>query len=60
MAAPRSRFVHPERGLVGDSVSDIVPLPMLDLVDKLAREYEAVDPADARHVGLAYALKVLT
>ncbi|MFE2463145.1 hypothetical protein [Streptomyces sp. NPDC059402] len=43
----------------GDALLDS-HLPMLDLVDKLARDYEAMDPADARHVGLAYALKVLT
>ncbi|AUI60422.1 hypothetical protein [Amycolatopsis sp. BJA-103] len=30
-------------------------LPMLDLVDMLARQYEATDPADVRHAGLAYA-----
>ncbi|MFH8692751.1 hypothetical protein ACH4EC_38635 [Streptomyces anulatus] len=34
-------------------------LPMLDLVDMLARQYEAMDPADARHAGLTYALNVL-
>ena len=30
-----------------------------DLVDMLAREYEAMDPADARLAGLGYALRVL-
>lgn len=34
-------------------------LPMLDLVDMLARDYQAMDPADRRHAGLAYALKAL-
>ncbi|MCG5452247.1 MULTISPECIES: DUF6221 family protein [Micromonospora] len=34
-------------------------LPMLDLVDMLAREYEAMDPGDERFAGLAYALRVL-
>ncbi|MDX3265605.1 DUF6221 family protein [Streptomyces sp. MI02-2A] len=34
-------------------------LPMLDLVDMLARDYEVMEPADARHAGLTYALKVL-
>jgi hypothetical protein len=42
----------------GDALLDS-HLPMLDLVDKLARDYEAMDPADARHAGLAYTLKVL-
>ncbi|MEU2358532.1 MULTISPECIES: DUF6221 family protein [Streptomyces] len=34
-------------------------LPMLDLVDMLTRDYQAMDPADARRAGLTYALKVL-
>ncbi|ANP52074.1 hypothetical protein J2Z21_009859 [Streptomyces griseochromogenes] len=34
-------------------------LPMLDLVDMLARDYQEMDPADSRRTGLAYALKVL-
>ncbi|MEW2427863.1 DUF6221 family protein [Micromonospora sp. NPDC047644] len=34
-------------------------LPMLDLVDSLAKEYEAMAPGDERSVGLAYALRVL-
>jgi hypothetical protein len=34
-------------------------LPMLDLVDMLAREYEAMDPSDERFAGLAYAVRVL-
>jgi len=34
-------------------------LPMLDLVDMLARDYQAMDPADSRQEGLGYALKVL-
>ncbi|CAL9337267.1 DUF6221 family protein [Streptomyces sp. enrichment culture] len=34
-------------------------LPMLDLIDMLARDYQAMDSADSRHAGLAYALKVL-
>lgn len=34
-------------------------LPMLDLVDMLAKDFHAMDPADSRHAGLAYALKVL-
>ncbi|MFI7292063.1 hypothetical protein ACIBRY_36340 [Streptomyces anulatus] len=34
-------------------------LPMLHLVDMLAGQYEAMDPAKARHAGLAYALKVV-
>ncbi|QQM38525.1 DUF6221 family protein [Streptomyces liliifuscus] len=42
----------------GDALLDS-HLPMLDLVDMLAREYEAMAPTDTRHAGLAYALKVL-
>ncbi|MEH0578447.1 hypothetical protein QBA54_29130 [Streptomyces sp. B21-108] len=42
----------------GDALLDS-HLPMLDLVDMLARDYESMDPADARHAGLTYALKVL-
>ncbi|MGY4740880.1 DUF6221 family protein [Streptomyces sp. ATMOS53] len=42
----------------GDALLDS-HLPMLDLVDLLARDYESMDPADARHAGLTYALKVL-
>ncbi|TYB40227.1 hypothetical protein FXF50_00335 [Micromonospora sp. AP08] len=34
-------------------------LPMLDLVDMLAREYEAMDPSDERFAGLGYAVRVL-
>lgn len=34
-------------------------LPMLDLVDMLVRDYEAMDPTDARFAGLAYTLRVL-
>lgn len=34
-------------------------LPMLDLVDMLARDYQGMVPEDSRHAGLAYALKVL-
>ncbi|MER5618283.1 DUF6221 family protein [Streptomyces sp. NPDC002215] len=35
-------------------------LPMLDLVDMLARDYEALDPSDARFAGLVHALRVLS
>ncbi|GAA0611741.1 DUF6221 family protein [Streptomyces crystallinus] len=42
----------------GDALLDS-HLPMLDLVDMLARQYEAMDPADTRHAGLAYALNRL-
>ncbi|MCX4986015.1 DUF6221 family protein [Streptomyces sp. NBC_00572] len=42
----------------GDALLDS-HLPMLDLVDMLTRQYEAMDPADDRHAGLAYALNVL-
>jgi len=42
----------------GDALLDS-HLPMLDLVDILARDYEAMEPSDARFAGLRYALRVL-
>lgn len=35
-------------------------LPMIDLVDMLARDYEAMDASDARFAGLVHALRVLS
>ncbi|MEU4730476.1 DUF6221 family protein [Streptomyces sp. NPDC023588] len=34
-------------------------LPMLDLIEQLANDYNAMAPADSRSTGLAYALRVL-
>ncbi len=34
-------------------------LPMLDLVDMLAREWQAMDLADDRYAGLTYALRTM-
>lgn len=34
-------------------------LPLLDLVDMLAKEWEVMDPADSRYTGLTYSLRVL-
>ncbi|GAA3778996.1 hypothetical protein [Micromonospora maritima] len=34
-------------------------LPMLDQVDLLAQEWQAMDPSDERYVGLTYALRVI-
>ncbi|MEU9073967.1 DUF6221 family protein [Kitasatospora sp. NPDC048538] len=34
-------------------------LPLLDLIDVLAREHTAMDRSDPRSVGLAHALRVL-
>ncbi|MFF0087901.1 DUF6221 family protein [Streptomyces canus] len=42
----------------GDALLDS-HLPMLDLFDMLAREYEAMDRSDTRLAGLRYALCVL-
>lgn len=42
----------------GDAILDS-HLPMLDLVDMLARDYETMDPADPRSAGLAYSIRVL-
>ncbi|MFJ7280530.1 DUF6221 family protein [Kitasatospora sp. NPDC098663] len=42
----------------GDALLDS-HLPMLDLVDMLARDHEAMDSSDPRFTGLTYALRVL-
>ncbi|MET8982886.1 DUF6221 family protein [Streptomyces sp. NPDC004539] len=42
----------------GDALLDS-HLPMLDLVDALAREYEGMTAGDARRAGVGYALRVL-
>ncbi|WP_433265455.1 hypothetical protein ACQPWR_00115 [Micromonospora vinacea] len=34
-------------------------LPLLDLVDKLARDWQAMDPDDERYAGLTYSLRTL-
>ncbi|WP_344085688.1 DUF6221 family protein [Luedemannella helvata] len=34
-------------------------LPMLDMVEKLAQDFEAMDAPDERFAGLAYAVRVL-
>jgi hypothetical protein len=34
-------------------------LPMLDQIDLLAQEWEAMDPADIRYAGLTFALRVI-
>ncbi|MFE3073556.1 DUF6221 family protein [Streptomyces sp. NPDC059247] len=34
-------------------------LPMLDLIEQLANNYNAMAPSDSRSAGLAYALRVL-
>jgi hypothetical protein len=34
-------------------------LPLLDLVDRLARDWQAMDPADDRYAGLTYALRTM-
>jgi hypothetical protein len=34
-------------------------LPMLDMIDKLAQDWQAMDPADDRYAGLTYALRVV-
>jgi hypothetical protein len=35
-------------------------LPMLDLIESLANEWEAMDPADDRYAGLTHALRVIS
>ncbi|MFJ4770325.1 DUF6221 family protein [Streptomyces uncialis] len=34
-------------------------LPMLDLIDMLARDYNTMDPTDPRKAGTAYTMRVL-
>ncbi|GGN51561.1 hypothetical protein FHR83_009304 [Actinoplanes campanulatus] len=34
-------------------------LPMLDLIESLAQEWQAMDPADGRYAGLTHALRVI-
>jgi hypothetical protein len=34
-------------------------LPMLDLIDQLAKDWQVMDPADERYIGLTYALQVI-
>ncbi|MGW7027087.1 DUF6221 family protein [Streptomyces xanthophaeus] len=34
-------------------------LPILDLIEHLANDYNAMDPSDSRSAGLEYALRVL-
>ncbi|MFD1364165.1 hypothetical protein [Actinoplanes sichuanensis] len=34
-------------------------LPMLDLIDDLAQEWQTMDVADERYAGLTYALRVM-
>ncbi|MFF1691834.1 DUF6221 family protein [Streptomyces sp. NPDC058254] len=42
----------------GDALLDS-HLPMLDLIDMLARDYTAMDPADSRHAGLNNVIRAL-
>jgi hypothetical protein len=43
----------------GDALLDS-HLPTLDLIDQLAQEWQAMNPADDHYPGLTYALRVLT
>ncbi|MFJ8039475.1 DUF6221 family protein [Kitasatospora sp. NPDC096147] len=56
--ADNHAYVEVAHRFGGDALLDS-HLPMLDLVEMLARQYEAMEPADARRPGLAYALTVL-
>jgi hypothetical protein len=42
----------------GDALLDS-HLPMLDLIESLAKEWQVMDPADDRYAGLTYALQVI-
>ncbi|MEU4162865.1 hypothetical protein [Actinoplanes sp. NPDC026670] len=42
----------------GEAVLDS-HLPLLDLVDQLAQDWQVMDSTDERYAGLTYALKVL-
>jgi hypothetical protein len=35
-------------------------LPMLDLIQSLAQDWQLMDPADGRYAGLTHALRVIT
>jgi hypothetical protein len=56
--ADQHAYAYVAQRFGGDALLDS-HLPMLDVVDMLAVQYEAMDPADARHAGLAYALNML-
>ncbi|MGW3888862.1 hypothetical protein ACWD69_09245 [Micromonospora chokoriensis] len=34
-------------------------LPLLDMVNKLARDWQVMDPADERYTGITYSLRTL-
>ncbi|WP_419664812.1 DUF6221 family protein [Streptomyces sp. 2-1] len=51
-------YAYVAQTLGGEALLDS-HLPMLDLIDMLARDYNAMDPTDARHAGLTYAIRVL-
>ncbi len=46
-------------GTVGGQALLDSHLPMLDLIEQLAQDYNAMPPSDTRSAGLAYALRVL-
>jgi hypothetical protein len=56
--ADNHRYAEVAGRFGGDALLDS-HLPMLDLVDELARDWQAMDPADERYAGLTYALRVM-
>ncbi|MGM9380693.1 DUF6221 family protein [Streptomyces antibioticus] len=51
-------YAYVARTMGGEAILDS-HLPMLDLIEQLVRDYGAMDLADSRSAGLAYALRVL-
>jgi hypothetical protein len=58
-----ARIMDDNHAYVADTLGDEAlldsHLAMLDLTERLARDYKAMDPADPRAAGLAYAVRVL-
>ncbi|MFF8481174.1 DUF6221 family protein [Streptomyces antibioticus] len=51
-------YAYVAQTMGGEAILDS-HLPMLDLIEQLARDYRAMDLADSRSAGLAYTLRVL-
>ncbi|MFG3091730.1 DUF6221 family protein [Streptomyces antibioticus] len=51
-------YAYVAQTMGGEAILDS-HLPMLDLIEQLARDYRAMDLADSRSAGLAFTLRVL-
>ncbi|MBB2943219.1 hypothetical protein FB565_002932 [Actinoplanes lutulentus] len=56
--ADNHRYAEVAGRFGGDALLDS-HLPLLDLVDQLARDWQVMDSTDERYPGLTYALRVL-